>query len=267
METYRVNIDSNNYFEANSLEIRPGVRIVDIRSLRGHISIDFDAKDKHLKKLLDDYRRTTDNVELINILSREYNEYNWFEAYDESYNSNIEYSKKQLLGIQNNEVTELSVTSQIVNPRRFISDVRDSKGRLLPYKLSAYIHEGLPRNQKLDLESLDFIPIWYINGKTNDAKCELFCCFEILIHILAKRFVEFKAKLLKLASTDIQLAKADNQSISRYQHLTQLQLIHKIEKLEAEKKGLKKEKDDLNSKFEAFRAETSVRDQQAQAER
>ena len=136
MELYRVNIDSDNYFEANSLEIRPGVRIVDIRSLRGHIAIDFDAKDVQLKRLIHEYISTADNVELINILSREYNEYNWFEAYDESYNSNQVYTKKQLLEIQNNEVAGNPATSQIVKIESFISDVRDSKGRLLPYKLS-----------------------------------------------------------------------------------------------------------------------------------
>ena len=259
MELYRVNIDSDNYFEANSLEIRPGVRIVDIRSLRGHIANDFDAKDVQLKKLIQFYLWTTDNVELINILSREYNEYNWFEAYDESYNSNQAYSKNQLLGIQNNEVDAIASTSQIVNPRSFIPEVRDKSGHLKPSTLYTHLHIGIPRNQKLDLETIDFIPIWYINGKTNDSKCELYCCFEILIHILAKRFVEFKAKLLQLASTDIQLAKANNQTISRYQHLTQLQLIHKIEKLKAKKKGLIEANDDLNAKFDAFRAEANAK--------
>ena len=266
MELYRVNIDSENYFEANSLEIRPSVRIVDIRSLRGHITIDFNAKDEHLKELILRYLQNTDNVELINILSREYNEYNWFEAYDESYNSNVEYSKEQLLRIQNSEVNAIARTSQIVNPRRFISDVRDKSGHLKPSALYTHLHGGLPINQKLDLESLDFIPVWYINGNTNDAKCELFCCFEILIHILAKRFIDFKAKLLQLASTDIQLAKTNNQSVSRYLHLTQNQLIHKIEKLKAEKEELIEAKDDLNVKFDNYKAEAEARHQELLAQ-
>ena len=50
MESYRVNIDSNNYFEVNSLEIRPGIRIVDIRSVHGFIGEPFDIKDEVLKK-------------------------------------------------------------------------------------------------------------------------------------------------------------------------------------------------------------------------
>ena len=190
METYRVNIDSENYFETNSLEIRPGVRIVDIRSLRGHVVIDFDAKDAQLKKLIQFYLWTTDNVELINVLSREYNEYNWFEAYDDSYNSNQAYTKKQLLGIQNTSHDANASCEQIVDIRRFIKEVRDKSGHLKPSALYTHLHEGLPRNLKIDLESLDFIPIWYINGaqKARADTCELFCCFEILIHILAKRF-------------------------------------------------------------------------------
>lgn len=238
MEVYRVNVDSESYFEANSFEIRPGVRIVDIRSIRGCIGGErFDAKDDRLKQMVMNYISTTDNVELINILSREYNGYDYFDAYDESYNSNVEYSKEQLLENKNSSHPAYAGCEQIVNPLRFLSAIRDKSNHIKPSALYAHLHKGLPRNEKLSLESLEFVPIWYINGaqRARADTCELFCCFEILIHILAKRFVDFKAKLLKLASTDIQLAKAENKTLERYQHLTQVQLIQEIKRLEAEK--------------------------------
>ena len=265
MEAYHVNVDSKSYFMANSFEIRPGVRIVDIRSIRGCIGGEaFDSKDERLRKVIREYISTTDNVELINILSREYNEYNWFEAYDESYNSNLEYSKERLLKNEISEVSGNPDTSQIVRIERFIKNVRSSRGdKLLPNALYAYLHEGLPRNEKLDIESLDFVPVWYINGAQHARAdtCELFCCFEILIHILAKRFIDFKAKLLKLASTDIQLAKAKNQTLERYQHLTQLELIDRIEKLEAKKQGLKKKNKSLEDRLEEINAKLDTQTQ------
>ena len=46
-----------------------------------------------------------------------------------------------------------------------------------------------------------FIPLWHINGspQTNAKYCELFTTFEILIHILSKRFITFKSQLLSIS--------------------------------------------------------------------
>ena len=80
METYRVSIDSENHFEVESCLIKVGendARIVNLRSVKGHIGIDFNfLSDEKLKELVKTYQRTTDNVELLNVLSRQYNGWN-----------------------------------------------------------------------------------------------------------------------------------------------------------------------------------------------
>lgn len=272
MELYRVNIDYDNYFEVESILLQ-NKRIINIRSIRGRIGDEeFDGKDTHLKRLLHHYIPSPDNVELINILSREYNGWNWFDAYDKSYNTNREITKNELLspsGIvsrevdarasTSDEVAPQGATSDIVDIRRFSSEVRESDGKHLKSSaLYSRLHKGLPHNLKIDIESIDYIPVWYINGATNDGRCELFCCFEILVHILAKRFVEFKAKLLQLASTDIQLAKETNQTMEKYMHMTQIQLIHKIEKLKESKHSLEEMIKEMNAKLDA----SAIREQQ-----
>lgn len=98
MEKYRVNIDSDSYFEVDSILLQKSARVVNIRSIRGSIGGEvFDDKDIHLKRLLHHYINSPDNVELINVLSREYNSWNWFEAYDESYNTNRSYTMEELM--------------------------------------------------------------------------------------------------------------------------------------------------------------------------
>ena len=134
MESYRVNIDSDNYFEADSILLQRDKRVVNIRSVHGRIGVEFHfLSDERLKSIVHDYPKTTDNVELLNMLSREYNGWNWFEAYDKSYNSNQEITKDELMDpsrMTMRDDGEISPSSQIVDVRRFIPEVRATKGRL-----------------------------------------------------------------------------------------------------------------------------------------
>ena len=281
MEAYRVNIDSESYFEVDSILLQKDKRVVNLRSVKGHIGNNFNfMHDEKLKAIVMNYQTTTDNVELLNILSREYNGWNWFEAYDESYNVNREVTKDELMDpsrIANSSHPTPVGCDQIVDIRRFMSEVRQKDGKHLSSNaLKEHLHAGIRVEVPINLSEINYIPMWHINGaaQARADTCALYCPFEVLIHVLAKRFVDFKAKLLQLASTDIQLAKAENRTLERYMHLSQIQLIRKIEQLEAENKGITKERDDisskfddLNAKFDAFRDEANARDQQAQAER
>lgn len=75
--------------------------------------------------------------------------------------------------------------------------------------------------EKIDLESINFIPLWHINGspQTNAKYCELFTTFEILIHILSKRFISFKSQLLSISSTEIQYATEKGYGIEDYSQM------------------------------------------------
>ena len=43
-------------------------------------------------------------------------------------------------------------------------DLKDSKNQLIPSKLYENMIPNLPKFQKLDINLMNFIPIWYING-------------------------------------------------------------------------------------------------------
>lgn len=93
MDTYTVHIDNNNWFSVDSKVIefeKQTVRLVNLRSIKGFIGESFDLSDIRLKKIIHDYLRYANNVELLNIYSRKYNHINWFDIY-----MNQETSEKQ----------------------------------------------------------------------------------------------------------------------------------------------------------------------------
>ena len=191
MQNYRVQIDKNNYFTVDSKVIKfekESIRIVNLRSIKGFIGESFDLSDPKLKDIIHKYLRFSDNVELLNIYSRKFNHYNWFEIYT------------------NQEGSEIK------------SNLKDSDGKLIPSKLYDVMNPKLPKFKKLNIESINFIPIWYVNGslETNDNYCELFTTFEILIDILSKRFIWFESQLPSMESTFIQRAKYCGSSIEKY---------------------------------------------------
>lgn len=207
MESYHVQIDKNNYFDIASTVIGDNVRIVNLRSVTGHIGIDFSySDDAILKRIAMNYLAKTDNVELINVLSRNYNGWNWFDAYDSSYNSNRELTKAELLESSDSDDPRNRGSFQIVSLERFLGAVRSKCGdEINPNALKSFIHNGIRIETRIDLSTIDYVPIWHINGspKTKAVLCELYCPFEIAVHVLAKRFTDFKAKLLALLSLDV----------------------------------------------------------------
>lgn len=101
---YRVQIDKTNYFELDGFILRLNekeIRIFNLRSIRGHIGIDFTRKgNKSLEKIIMDYLTRCDNVELLNILSRELNDFNWFEAYNDEFIDLEVHTKEELMRIK-----------------------------------------------------------------------------------------------------------------------------------------------------------------------
>lgn len=79
----------------------------------------------------------------------------------------------------------------------------------------------LPKFKKQDIDSMEFIPIWYVNGslQTNANYCELFTTFEILIHILSKRFISFESEILSISSTEIQNGTARGYETTDYSQI------------------------------------------------
>ena len=59
-----------------------------------------------------------------------------------------------------------------------------------------------------------------VGSRTSRAEfTELYTTFEILIHILSKRFISFKSEILSLSSTEIQNATARGIKIEDYSQM------------------------------------------------
>ena len=248
MENYRVQIDNDNWFSVDSKIIESGtevVRIINLRSIKGFIGGEsFDLSDNQLKKLIMDYLTYSNNVELLNIYSRKFNGFNWFEIYND-----VEFLIKQFENDhpvytgcsktnENSELLENIKNSEKFDSSKISSDIKGKNNLLIPNKLYENMNVNLPKFQKLNLDDMKFIPIWYINGsRTSRAEyTELFTTFEILIHILSKRFITFKSQLLSISSTEIQYATEKGYGIERYlkiekESLAEL-LLHKDKKID-----------------------------------
>ena len=231
MQKYTVQINKDNYFSVDSkiIEFRGEiVRIVNLRSVSGIIGEKFDISDESLKKIIHDYLRFSNNVELLNIYSRKLNGFNWFEIYSNQESSEKQAQNEQAMIIacsKTNEKIELSDYIKIsdqIDSSKINSELKDQKsGLIITSKLYEKLNSIIPKFQKINLESLNFVPIWHINGspQTNAKYCELFTTFEILIHILSKRFITFKSELLSLSSTEIQNSVARGIKIEDYSQM------------------------------------------------
>ena len=227
MDTYTVHIDNNNWFSVDSKVIefeKQTVRLVNLRSIKGFIGESFDLSDNKLKELIKRYLIYSSNVELLNIYSRKYNGHNWFEIYTSQENS--EKQAENHHGVitpcsKLDQFYELSDYIQISNEfddSKFMNNLKGSNGLLIPSKLYEKMNPQLPMFQKIDINSVKFIPLWYINGSLRSRAefTELYTTFEILIHILSKRFITFKSELLSISSTEIQLSEAKGYTVSDY---------------------------------------------------
>ena len=240
---YKVQINKTNYFELDGFILRlrdKEIRIFNLRSIRGRIGIEFTRKgDVKLQDILRNYLIHTDNVELLNILSIELNDFNWFEAYNMEIIDLEVHTKEELMGMKNSVSTSMhgsvhapldgkNSSQDIIDINVFKPEVRSKRGdELSPQALMNHLHEGITPYIKYNPNDFDYFPIWYINGaRTSNADyCELYCPLEVIIHILSKRFVQFKAKLLSLASTDVQLAVAQGEKLDDYTSFRKHQLI------------------------------------------
>ena len=232
MQKYTVHLDKINYFSIDSKIIeleKETVRIVNLRSISGFIGEKFDLSDSKLIELIKHYLVFSNNIELLNIYSRRYNGFNWFEIYSNSKSSEKEFENKQFRilntsNLNNNSENSLIETineSNSLDESKIKSDIKDQKGMIIPSKLYENMYSNLPKFQKLNPDEMKFVPIWYINGspQTNAKYCELYTTFEILIHILSKRFITFKSQILSISSTEFQNAIARSYKIDEYSQM------------------------------------------------
>lgn len=283
---YRVNLGKSGHFEFNGFRINK-VLFANIRSLKGQIGdVNFDKEI--LKKNIMDFLRVGTNVELVNILSRDLNGFNYFEIYEESANINKDLKIEDVLGEfdhpavagcsnsdsirsnSNNSSQDLKIedilgkfelpvftgTSYLVQIR-----AKTDSSHFISSEVISHINPNIPLYKRIEIEKFNFYPIWYINGPQKSNSCELFCHFNILIHLLSKVFVEFKSQILDLAGIDIQKAVARDQTVEKYLALSKDELITRLKMIEATNSNLAKEKLSLLDEIKRMREESREREE------
>ena len=137
-------LNKDSWFEFDGFIIE-GETFGDIRSIHGFISgVEFNKEN--LKEILHQFLRHSNNIELVNILSRKFNKHNFFEIY------NGESPRI--------EITDLLGKSEVglINPTTYlISTKRCSKkgGQLIQKEVNSHMYEGITLYEKLNLEDLN----------------------------------------------------------------------------------------------------------------
>ena len=110
------------------------------------------------------YLRFSNNIELLNIYSRKFNNYNWFNIYNESESSEKQAKNEHPMIIgcsktnENSELLDYIQISSEIDESKIKNDLKDHKsGLIIPSKLYENINQKLPKFQKLDINSMNFI--------------------------------------------------------------------------------------------------------------
>lgn len=151
-ENYRVQIDGENWFEVNGMIFISKVCVVNIRSIHGHIDgKDFDKSN--MDKEVHDYLTTQTNVELINILSRQYNHDNWFDVYEEAPDTRLDkWCRNEILA---------SSEHPPIGGCGYKRNLLLQDGHLKPNEVYSTSH-FLKKDTKYEV--FPCIPIYHING-------------------------------------------------------------------------------------------------------
>ena len=219
-ENYRVQIDGENWFEVNGMIFISKVRVVNIRSIHGHIDgKDFDKSN--MDKEVHDYLTTQTNVELINILSRQYNHDNWFDVYEDVQDTILDEHRR-------NEIMS-DIPHAVITACVYKRNLLSQNGLLKPNEIYETAH-FLKKDTKY--ETFSCIPIYHINGSryARASTTEHLVHFDILIHLLMKKFVSFKSRILHLAGIEVQVAQGRGKSIQEYMNMKNSELVQIIMK-------------------------------------
>ena len=134
--------------------------------------------------------------------------------------------------------------------------------RLISSEVLKRIHSSIQLFIHHEINEFNFYPVWYINGKQFSKSCELYCHFNILIHLLSKVFIKFKSQLLDLAGVDIQVAVAKNQSLDKFIEYSKKDLITRLHVLESENADLINANHSLLDELREMKEESRKREEE-----
>ena len=207
-------IDETNYFEVETC-LMNNERIVKPKTIKGLIDIEFDVNE--IQNDIKEYVKYQHNIEMINVISKRLYNSNWFDCYEE--NSHGVHTP-----CKNNFNQSLIGENNLILPNEL-------------YKTSSKLIVDTKYT------SFKYIPIWHYNGNRKSKHTELYCHFEVLLHILSRKFARLDSKIIRFASNGIQKAYYQHQTFEEFANLSREELINKHIQI-------KMENTDLNSKMD-----------------
>lgn len=196
--------------------------IVKPKTIKGRIDIDFDIHD--IKKDIKEYLTYQHNINIINLISKRIYNSNWFECYNDHTSKSIDEDP-----LATCVATEFKFKQNLISNNRVLSnELYKTSTKLVPDE---------------EYTNFKYIPIWHYNGNRNSKYTELFCHFEVLLHILTRKFSKLDNKIIRLGSIGLQRSFYEHQTLEELSNLTQREVINKF-------MNLKMENSDLNQKFD-----------------
>ena len=97
--------------------------------------------------------------------------------------------------------------------------------------------------------SINYYPIWRMEGSKDDSRCRHVIHFDLLVYILSNVFVQFRKEFMSLVTVDLQIAQVRNTSLQQLKSEHEVQLEVENERLRGENRDLVSQVRQLNNRI------------------
>ena len=179
-----------------------------------------------------------ENVQHLNLISQVLNKWNYFEIYQESPKNRID---------------------QLVDVKFELLDSRNE--HLLPERVLALVHEGIEMNCPIG-SSINYYPIWRMEGSKKDSSCRHVIHFDLLVYILSNIFVQFRKEFMSLVTVELQIAQVRNTTLEQVKSEREIQLEIENERLRGENQDLVAQMRRMNDELREMHEENRITHEQ-----
>ena len=180
---------------------------------------------EQIKKFLCD----RSNVNHLNLISQVLNDWNYFEIYQEKEKNNM---------------------AQLGHVKLELLDSRNE--HLLSDQVLALVHEGIEMNCPIG-SSIDYYPIWRMEGSKKNSSCRHVIHFDLLVYILSNVFVQFRKEFMSLVTVDLQITQVRNTTLEQVKSEREIQLEMELERVKGENKDLVSQVRRMNDQLREIR--------------
>ena len=188
--------------------------------------------NKALAEQIKQFLRIRENVIHLNLISQVLNKWNYFEIWE---------------GEEEKQGGEIS-------PRRIKPSLISSCSgeQLLPEEVQKTIHSGIQMNSPIE-NSINYYPIWRMEGSKDDSRCRHVIHFDLLVYILSNVFVQFRKEFMSMVTIDLRSATLHGDSLEEKIEKENQFYKFEVERLTKENGGLKIENNSLKVEIRELR--------------